>query len=646
MKRYNGSWLIWLILLVAALLRLFAPFEIPFTHDEFSALFRTNFPSFHELIERGVKIDGHPAGIQVFLFYYTQWFGKSEFIVKLPFIFFGLGSVYFLYLLGKSWFNPTVGLVCASFLASLQYPVMYSQIARPYVSGLLLVLMMVYVWNQFVFRPGNRPYLTGIWYVLLFAACAYNHHFSLLLAIIVWISGLFLIRNRQIDSYLATAVIVLLLYAPHLPVFVNQLMIGGVGGWLGSPNQDFLSDYLSYVFHFSPFVILLVPGIIVFGLTRKYRGTPNRTYFILSFLWFFLPFIIGYLYSILVNPVLQYSVILFSFPFLLLFLFGHIPDLPVKTVAILTGIILLVNSASLILERKHYQIFYRGVYEQLLVNQHRSLQEFGDDCLAILDSEKKITQYYQEKLHTDSNFIWLSSFRTRHDFSNFLQGQQTGYLSYGCLSGTNPDFLSMIRDFYPAVIRQENLHGGTYYLFSSDPDADHQNQPVFQSGLDFEEYRHHWGPFRWDQVTDSLSFEGNYAYVVRQETDYCPGFSYELEQMMTHENDFIDVSVEVYPSDPSNSSVLVTMLQSNEKLLYWKETPVNSFMDQRVVRNTWTRVHHTIKLSDIDLSYQNITILVYLWNRDRTNVVFYIDDFRVRIIPGNPVIYGLFEKIF
>ncbi|MCA1758857.1 MAG: hypothetical protein LC658_03725, partial [Bacteroidales bacterium] len=59
-KITNNNILI-LILITATILRFFNFNEIPFTHDEFSAIFRTNFKNFAELIEKGVKIDGHPA---------------------------------------------------------------------------------------------------------------------------------------------------------------------------------------------------------------------------------------------------------------------------------------------------------------------------------------------------------------------------------------------------------------------------------------------------------------------------------------------------------------------------------------------------------------------------------------------------------
>ena len=66
--RVTDTVLIVVILLAGAVLRFCRLNDIPFTYDEFSAIFRTQFATFGELIEKGVKIDTHPAGVQVFLF--------------------------------------------------------------------------------------------------------------------------------------------------------------------------------------------------------------------------------------------------------------------------------------------------------------------------------------------------------------------------------------------------------------------------------------------------------------------------------------------------------------------------------------------------------------------------------------------------
>ena len=72
MKLRSNQWILLLILAVSVVLRLFHFSEIPFTHDEFSALSRLDFDSFSALINKGVKIDAHPAGVQVFLYYWTK----------------------------------------------------------------------------------------------------------------------------------------------------------------------------------------------------------------------------------------------------------------------------------------------------------------------------------------------------------------------------------------------------------------------------------------------------------------------------------------------------------------------------------------------------------------------------------------------
>ncbi|HPT10572.1 MAG TPA: glycosyltransferase family 39 protein, partial [Bacteroidales bacterium] len=180
-----------LILLAGGILRGYHWQEIPFTHDEFSALIRTQFPTFRALIEKGVMPDGHPAGVQVFLYYWTDLFGTSEWIVKLPFQVMGLLSVALIYKIGKTWFSATTGLVAAAFLSFLQFPVMYSQIARPYASGLFFSLLMVLCWTFVLFIPERKKILTRAGYVIAASLCTYNHHFSMLFAAMAGVTGLF-----------------------------------------------------------------------------------------------------------------------------------------------------------------------------------------------------------------------------------------------------------------------------------------------------------------------------------------------------------------------------------------------------------------------------------------------------------------------
>lgn len=65
MKRSNFI-LIGIIILVTSALRLYKLFQIPFTDDEFSVIFRTHCISFAELIEKGVKPHADKTFMQMY----------------------------------------------------------------------------------------------------------------------------------------------------------------------------------------------------------------------------------------------------------------------------------------------------------------------------------------------------------------------------------------------------------------------------------------------------------------------------------------------------------------------------------------------------------------------------------------------------
>ncbi|MEZ5195678.1 MAG: hypothetical protein R2764_04565 [Bacteroidales bacterium] len=61
--------LLFLIVLAGVVLRFYNYANAPYSFDEFSALFRTRFDNFSDLIQYGVKTtDTHPAGVQLFMF--------------------------------------------------------------------------------------------------------------------------------------------------------------------------------------------------------------------------------------------------------------------------------------------------------------------------------------------------------------------------------------------------------------------------------------------------------------------------------------------------------------------------------------------------------------------------------------------------
>ena len=81
------------VVLVAIGLRFGWLFSLPLTNDETSALMRLQVSGLGELINGVVWNDGHPMLVQVFLWYWTQWFGTAVWVIKLPFLLSGVGAV-------------------------------------------------------------------------------------------------------------------------------------------------------------------------------------------------------------------------------------------------------------------------------------------------------------------------------------------------------------------------------------------------------------------------------------------------------------------------------------------------------------------------------------------------------------------------
>src|SRR5688572_2804982 len=186
---------LWTILGIAVVLRLAYLTGFSLSNDELSALARLQFDHIREVITKGVYVDFHPAGVQLFLYFWTSLFGFSEWAVRLPFALMGVGSVYFIYRIGNSWFGSATGLLAAAALAVLQFPILYSQIARPYSPGLFFTLMATFFWTKYLFNstdeniPATNKWLNLLGFVLSVSACMYIHYFSFIFAGLLCFSG-------------------------------------------------------------------------------------------------------------------------------------------------------------------------------------------------------------------------------------------------------------------------------------------------------------------------------------------------------------------------------------------------------------------------------------------------------------------------
>lgn len=338
-------WEFGLIFLLASILRFWNLHEADFVHDELSALLRTKYHSFADLINLAVRPDGHPALTQIFLYYWAPLVKYHEFWVKLPFVLAGLGSILLIYLaLLKVYPKTKTPLVAPAIMAASELFVYHHQIARPYALGALFVSWAIYAYLAWFYQEKSKYQL--IQFGVAASLAAYTHYLALLSVLIIGFSAL--IREReQVKLWWLTGLAVLLVFSPHLGIFFDQLSLGGVGQWLAKPGPLWLLDFFRYTFNFSfgywSTAFLLI-GLLIYGIKSPFKE---------AWAWFLICFGIAFFYSLLRNPVLQYSSLLFLSPVVFIFPFSKRAK-PIL-VSATSFTILSLLSLSLILNRDYFE---------------------------------------------------------------------------------------------------------------------------------------------------------------------------------------------------------------------------------------------------------------------------------------------------
>jgi len=621
--------LLLLILVVAAFLRFYHYGAWSLSNDELSALSRLQFSSFDELINQGVKYtDFHPAGVQVFLWYWIKIFGNGVWMVRLPFVIFGILSVYLVFLIGKRWFNETVGLLAAATFTVLQYPILYSQLARPYSPGLFFSLATVWFWTKIVFDQRKR--VTDYAGFSVFASlAAYTHHYSFLFVLMVGLSGLFFLRGKNLWKYLAAGVAVAILYLPHLPVFMYQFGIGGVGGeegWLGRPGRYWILDYLKYAFNDSwiTFLTVLGLGLIGFFINPIKRLTRFQW---LAISWFAASFLIGYLYSILRNPILQFSILLFAFPFLILGIFSAFTDKASKVVRVLVPAIMLFGTQQIIQINKFYQQQHFGEFKDVAQKIANWNAQFGNENVTntVVANNPFYIHYYLDRMEPGIDFAQYDN-RGGQDFyelKRIVDGSSTPYFTHAWTKPCPKEIEDIILHKYPCKLQHYNYSGLSAVTLYSGNVSDSCIKVSFPLEVFINDFEQGlvWGgdPLNLDST---FSYQGEMSYRFDAETEYGPALEMQVGDINQGQFNRIKMSVFVYTESLLGDIPLVLSIEDEDEGLYvWSSAKFENFVES----HQWDKVFFTFDVPELKSAKDKIKI--YVWNAQGTS--FFIDDFLV-----------------
>lgn len=505
--------LVILVVAVAAGLRFYDLFALPLTNDETSALMRLNAKSVSELLGTVVWNDGHPMLVQVFLWYWTKWFGTAVWVVKLPFLLCGLGSVILMIRIGIRLGAAWAGLLAAAMLATLQFPLMYSEIARPYAPGLLLSLWAFYVWLRWLEVCKTEVAGINLWAkpLILLSIAGYlgasNHYFNGLILALLFISGLMILpRNRWI-RYLWPWLLGAALYMHQIGIFMHHLQVGSPG-WLKVPTIKSLFKHFMYCFGYSlwPIHVWLL-GVLLGELIQKRKikwlgfdqiqaGLKGSSFVadgsdssekhqkraINRVIWllYLAPLLIAYFYSVYRAPVFQDSVLLFSFGFGILgfALWVDRSALSLRLKAGLVVLTLLVNLYVLLVDRNHRELFNNQSYDAAVktLKRWKVVDDVSrGDAMWVYGFESFFMEYHAQELGLalgkwQKNGGDLQYFRDETvDYASFrkkltaVKGDDFYYLN---MVGMDPMLRVWIQRAFP-VLRSESMGPGYHIMHFS-----------------------------------------------------------------------------------------------------------------------------------------------------------------------------------
>lgn len=631
--------LLLLCLVVGLALRIGNPMDLSFINDELSTWSKINYDSVAAVIENIKQVDSHPVGMYVFLYYWTSIFGTSEWAIKLPFLLMSIASLYFVYRLGSLWFSRTVGLLAVAYFSSLQFPIWWSHIARQYQSGLFCTLIMSYCWTQLLLEKRNeKRYWFG--FVLMGAAAMYNHYFSLIFVGILGLLGFAWMRKEILLKYIGAGVMMLILFLPHVSITNYQLLNADGHLWYNIPTSSFFSNHIQYIFHYSYAclglaILLLLGSIIRYG---KQSFSKNKKARWGSLFLFATPILFGYFYSVYKSPILRESHLLFSLPYLLFFWCSFFPEnISSKIKTSLVLLILLTNTVTLIVTRKHYETVHTHPYEHFVKHTKAFLATHdGNNVSIVLGENPTYLQYYKDVYETD--FEHIESFKPSISFLEFreiLENSVTLYLIVGSIPEAH---LQMAMDYYPYLHKKSYGINYEYYILSKVK----QKESIawefdYKATMDFEK-RVQKG---WELVAPNIkkdALEENHYY--EEYGEWGPAFEMDLDEITPRKNEFLDAAIDVRVVDSvlvqATGTFVIELRNEQDSLLLWKGVRAE---EQTTLKEGWQRLYLSLRFMHEPI-YDNVKklkIKAFYWNGEKQAT--HLDRFSISTRKGNTLLY-------
>ena len=616
-EAFKKHWPFLCILLVAIFLRLFKIQDFQFDSDELSAIFRAqNAFNWNEHIQHGVMIDGHPAGLQTFIWIWIQKLSLPLFPLKLLAVFVGILNIILIYAISRKLFSENSALFATICASALWWQIDLSLWVRPYIFGQFFTLTTLY----FV-HLGDESKTQYHWSFLSFslAGTFYLHHFAFLSASLL-ISSSFVIQPLKRNSILKSMMLFFVLSIPQFQIILNQLKTGGLD-WLGKPHLSFIWNHIYTIFNDSTLTCLtiLIGCIIGFIYSKRVKNYSDYNISATLVLIWITPIIVGYVYSIFVKPVLQNNVLFFSFPFLIIGISRFFSDIQTAISRVYFILLISLLTVQIWTNKKRFDVEIHDVYQtQIQFLNSNKQDEF------IIDGPSDVFAFHQNNLHSsdvnlNASTIWDLSknpFEPSNLITKMMSLKRKSHFNLLTNSGTNPIIRPIVHYYFKNAVVQ-NFIGGQIDEFNI---PDNYDNSIFKSGNALP------SPYLKRMSTVELDSTSTVFFKIGEEIK---------------ENDLIFFTIRK-PLKFNNLNLVTAMIhpeskwsffKSEQEQIDWRSSNCDQFWS-----SGFNKAFHVLKLSDIPKWKNNTQVRIGVEGNVQKGDKFLIEIYR---FSGNPYQYGI-----
>ena len=335
--------LLLLIILLGAVLRFYKLDFQSLDNDELTSWNLSNkSDSISDVVKKQAEHDVNPPGYQIILFYVIKYLGDNEFWLRLPSVAAGILSIYLIYLLGLKLFSSKEGLLAAALTAISWCPIYYSQEARTYSLMFLFSIVTMLFWIDIVTEEASgkfKPYIIIAAYSLSAIITISLHYFGLLL-ISLQSAGMlfyFLAKKKSLKNFLIAYGIIFLAFIPFIPPLLIDFN-PSFKTFIKTPAPFIFVEVIYFFFNNSYWFVALAAGLYLFLFIKfiydkriSGKGDKKNNFILLVLiLWLVVPFLVSFLISVTVLPVLKERYLIISLPAALLIFSHAVVQLPIN----------------------------------------------------------------------------------------------------------------------------------------------------------------------------------------------------------------------------------------------------------------------------------------------------------------------------